>query len=177
MPDNFIRRRLGKNFPCFVVFGFLVCLLIIMLFSRFMGRQNQSSWLPGSCLGKQVIFRDADLKYRDLKYHEGELDSCPAYQEGTAHFYGGGEPLNYATSSGEVFEATAMAAASWFYPLGTRVRVTDLSSNQSVIVVINDRGPNRVAYPEVIIDLTRGAMQTLAGPGVGRLRVAVEPVG
>lgn len=121
------------------------------------------------------VSRPVDVELTGVYYHPGELDSVPPHLEGIAHFYGGGEPLNAFTSSGDLFDPRAMTAASWFYPLGSTVRVTDMTDGDTIHVVINDRGPNRVAYPDVIIDLTRGAMESLES-GAGSLQVAVEPV-
>jgi len=51
------------------------------------------------------------------------------------------------TASGEVFDMRKLTAAHRTLPLGTRLRVTNLSNGKSVDVRINDRGPfirNRV---------------------------------
>jgi rare lipoprotein A len=45
------------------------------------------------------------------------------------------------TAAGEVFNEYGLTAASKTLPLGSRVRVTNLSTGRSVIVKINDRGP------------------------------------
>lgn len=121
--------------------------------------------------------RPADLTYAGTYYNSGELDSFPASQDGIAHYYGDGEPLSPHTGSGKRFDSNAMWAASWFYPIGTRLRVTDTASGRSITVTVEDRGPNRVAYPDVIIDLTRGAFDRLdPTPGRGALAVHIEPL-
>lgn len=127
------------------------------------------------CKVGSIPHRQADLAFEGTYFFPGELDSYPSHQEGLAHSYGWGEELNEFTSSGERFDPAAMAAASWFYPLGSQVRVTDTSDGDSLIVRINDRGPNRMTRPDVIIDLTSGAIQALE-PGADRLIVSVEPV-
>lgn len=45
------------------------------------------------------------------------------------------------TSSGELFDANKMTAAHRTLPLGSRVKLTAVSTGKSVIVRINDRGP------------------------------------
>lgn len=45
------------------------------------------------------------------------------------------------TASGEVFDMRKLTAAHRTLPLGTRLRVTNLSNGKSVDVRINDRGP------------------------------------
>lgn len=122
-----------------------------------------------------ITLREADLALEGTYFFLGELDSMPPHQEGLAHSYGWGEELNEFTSSGERFDPSGMTAASWFYPLGSLVRVTDAADGDSLVVRINDRGPNRVQRPDVIIDLTSGAIQELE-PGRDRLMVSVEPV-
>jgi peptidoglycan lytic transglycosylase len=62
------------------------------------------------------------------------------------------------TASGEVFNMHALTAAHRSLPLGTRVRVTNLSNGKSVNVWVNDRGP---MIRGRIIDLSRGAAAAL----------------
>ena len=45
------------------------------------------------------------------------------------------------TTSGQVFREESFTAASKTLPLGSRVRVTSLSTGRSVVVKVNDRGP------------------------------------
>lgn len=45
------------------------------------------------------------------------------------------------TASGQVYDNKKLTAAHKTLPFGTRLRVTNLSNNKSVEVVVNDRGP------------------------------------
>jgi len=75
------------------------------------------------------------------------------------------------TASGEIYDGRKMTAAHRSLPFGVKVRVTDLSSNRSVIVRINDRGPftrNR------IIDLSLAAARQLGMVQKGSTQVRVE---
>ena len=128
-----------------------------------------------SCLQPHIPSRPADLTFAGVYFFPGELDSSPAQQEGRANFYGGGESLDPMTGSGEPFDPDALTAASWFYPMGTKLEVTDEQNGASVIVRVNDRGPDRVDYPDVIIDLTRGAMKKL-DPNAESAQVAITPL-
>lgn len=78
------------------------------------------------------------------------------------------------TASGEAYDDTKMTAAHKTLPLGTLVRVTNLSSQQSVIVRINDRGSmaaNRV------IDLSSAAAREIGLIDRGLARVKLEVLG
>ncbi|HVB79722.1 MAG TPA: septal ring lytic transglycosylase RlpA family protein [Candidatus Binataceae bacterium] len=57
-----------------------------------------------------------------------------------ASWYGPGF-IGQRTASGEVYHRSDLTAASRSLPLGTRVRVTNLSTGRAVVVRINDRGP------------------------------------
>ncbi len=74
------------------------------------------------------------------------------------------------TSSGETFNRNDLTAASRTLPLGTRVRVTNLSTGQAVVVRINDRGPYVRGRG---IDLSQRAAQRigLARRGVARVQI------
>jgi rare lipoprotein A len=90
---------------------------------------------------------------------------------GMASWYGPGLH-GRRSASGEVFNQHALTAAHRTLPFGTRVRVTNLSSGQQVIVRINDRGPFSHGR---IIDLSAAAASSIGirASGVGRVRLEV----
>ena len=83
-------------------------------------------------------------------------------------------------ANGEKFNPDRPTAAFWFYPLGTKVRVTVNSANQqrrSVLVTITDRGPTKgLVRDGRIIDLTHAAFKQIALPHRGLVAVTVQPV-
>ncbi|BAW95770.1 putative rare lipoprotein A [[Synechococcus] sp. NIES-970] len=91
--------------------------------------------------------------------------------QGSASWYGPGFH-GRRTASGEPFNQYAMTAAHKTLPFGTRVRVTNLRNNRSVVVRINDRGP---FTPGRIIDLSRGSAEQigLVSSGVANVRIDV----
>ncbi|MGO9649883.1 MAG: septal ring lytic transglycosylase RlpA family protein [Terriglobales bacterium] len=94
----------------------------------------------------------------------------PPYQVGTASWYG-----EYfegrATASGEPFHMYELTAAHPTLPLGTWVRVTNLSNGRRIFVRINDRGP---IVPGRIIDLSYSAAQALAFQEKGLQQVRLD---
>jgi rare lipoprotein A len=85
-------------------------------------------------------------------------------------------------ANGKKFDPDKFTAASWFYPLGTKVRVTTRSTSSSepahsVIVTITDRGPaNELVRGGRIIDLSAAPFKRLASPDLGLVAVSVELV-
>lgn len=78
-------------------------------------------------------------------------------QTGKASFYAD-KFEGRSTANGEKYRHNKLTAAHKTLPFGTRVRVTNLSNQQQVEVVINDRGP----YAEGrIIDLSKSAAERL----------------
>jgi len=76
--------------------------------------------------------------------HKGAADAPKRVFSGKASFY---SYRKAKTASGSYFDRDQLTAAHRSLPLGTRVRVTDVSTNRSVVVRITDRGPfirNRV---------------------------------
>ncbi len=89
------------------------------------------------------------------------------YQSGEASWYGPGFN-GKKTASGEKFDMNKMTAAHRKLPFGTKVRVTNLKNNKSVIVRINDRGPYKKSR---IIDLSKKAAEK-----IGLVKGGVAPV-
>jgi rare lipoprotein A len=77
------------------------------------------------------------------------------------------------TASGERFSVLELTAAHRSLPLGTKVLVTNLDTDEVVEVKINDRGP---LPRRRIIDLSRAAADSigLLERGVGRVRMVVS---
>ncbi len=75
------------------------------------------------------------------------------------------------TASGEIFHKDSLTAAHKTLPFGTRVRVTNLKNNKSVIVKVNDRG---MKGKKRIIDLSPAAAKELNMMGSGLIKVKVE---
>ena len=83
-------------------------------------------------------------------------------------------------ANGKRFDPDKFTAASWYYPLGTKVRVTLASpakSQRSVLVTITDRGPAKELVRDGrIIDLSHAPFKSLAPPHLGLVAVNVQPV-
>jgi peptidoglycan lytic transglycosylase len=89
---------------------------------------------------------------------------------GMASYYWEGQQ----TASGARFNPDGLTAAHRSLPFGTRVRVTNQSNGQSVVVTINDRGP---FVGGRVIDLSRGAARAINMTGAGVARVSLEVLG
>ena len=77
------------------------------------------------------------------------------------------------TASGDRYDKNALTAAHNTYPFGTRLRVTNLENDKSVIVRINDRGPTTKGR---IIDVSRQAAEELGFIRAGLTRVKLEVI-
>lgn len=78
------------------------------------------------------------------------------------------------TASGERFNPAAMTMAHKTLPFGTMVRVTNLKTNKSVVVRVNDRGPTT---PDRIGDVSQGAAAKLRMLRSGVVQAKLEVVG
>lgn len=67
-------------------------------------------------------------------------------------------------------------AASPDFPKGAEVRVTNLDNDKSVVVKINDFGPDRQKHPDRVIDLDSTAFKEIASLRQGLVSVKVEPL-
>src|SRR5690606_12318724 len=63
------------------------------------------------------------------------------------------------TASGETFSNSKLTAAHRTLPFGTKVKVTNLRNDQSVVVVINYRGPFTASRA---LDLSKAAFDEIA---------------
>jgi len=75
-------------------------------------------------------------------------------------------------ANGKKFDENAMTCAARKYPLGTTLKVTNLKTGKSVVVVVTDRIGKRFA--ETRVDLTKAAFSRIADLREGIVKVKVE---
>lgn len=74
------------------------------------------------------------------------------------------------TASGQKFSNKKLTAAHKTLPFGTKVRVTNVKNNKTVVVTINDRLPKKSSR---IIDLSQAAAKELDFIRAGTAKVTV----
>lgn len=98
------------------------------------------------------------------------LQTSRGYDEvGLASWYGS-DFHGRKTANGQTYNMYGVSAAHKTLPLGSRVRVTNLENDRSVVLTVNDRGP---FVNERILDLSYGAAKKLGTVerGVAKVRV------
>ncbi len=129
-------------------------------------------------LGKdssKINEKEAELKSELIKLNaelealEGEVETV--HEETKASYYH--DKFNgRKTASGEVFSNKKYTAAHKTLPFGTKVRVTNLTNDEEIIVEINDRGPFAKGRQ---LDLSKKAFMDLThNRNHGTLSVKVE---
>ena len=93
-------------------------------------------------------------------------------QKGKASFYAD-KFEGRTTASGDKYRHGKATAAHKSLPFGTKVRVTNLGNDKSVVVTINDRGP---FVEGRIIDLSKSAAESLDFINQGLAEVKIEVV-
>ena len=97
----------------------------------------------------------------------------PTRYIGVASWYGG-QHQGRKMANGQKFDLHQLTAASWYFPLGTKVRVVNLENSKSELVTITDRGPN--LRLDRIIDLSEAAAGKLGYIRQGLTSVFLFPV-
>ena len=122
--------------------------------------KNYGSWRPLPT--KNYITERMARAYIHLPYARVAVFSNPEVM-------GSGQASWYAHQSGDF-------AASPDFPKGSLVRVTNLENNKTVVVEINDWGPDRALHPERAIDLDKVAFTKIASLRDGVISVSLEPL-
>lgn len=92
-------------------------------------------------------------------------------EEGAASWYG--PPYDKRRgANGEIFDKDALTAAHRTLPMNSLIRVTNVSTGQSAVLRITDRGP---FVPDRMLDLSLASAKAIGvwRPGVARVRVEV----
>ena len=124
------------------------------------------------CVGL-VLLLTAGCSRNQVENTQPNNDPSPATEKlvvGRATWYGPGLYGNK-TASGEILRRNTLTAAHGQLPLGTKVKVKREDTNESVIVVINDRKPFKEG---TVIDLAHGAADQLGIDDDGEAEVSLE---
>src|SRR5580704_5234644 len=104
---------------------------------------------------------------------QGKAKKLKTKYIGTASWYGE-QRQGKKMANGQPFDCHKLTAASWYFPLGTRIRVVNVKNGVSVVVTITDRGPN--LRLNRIVDLSEAAADRLDYVGQGLTPVFLYPV-
>ena len=77
------------------------------------------------------------------------------------------------TASGEPYDKNKLTAAHKTLAFGTKVKITDLKNNKSVIVTITDRGPHS---KKRMVDLSYAAAEEIGLVKAGLSKVRLEVI-
>ena len=118
----------------------------------------------------QPLSRQAALHkhHSPLASREASLDGLSS-SSGMASYYSSGSR----TANGEQFNPNEFTAAHRTLPFGTKLRVTNVSTGQSVTVRVNDRGP---FVPGRVVDVSSSAAESLGMTGKGVAKVKLDVV-
>jgi len=105
------------------------------------------------------------------------LTPAAVSQNGSASWYGQAH-RGRLMANGQKFDPDKLTAASWFYPLGTKLRVSLRDdARHSVVVLVTDRGPaKQLVNQGRLIDLSRSAFHRLAPLELGLVQVTIQPM-
>ena len=104
---------------------------------------------------------------------QGKAKKFKTQYIGTASWYGE-QHQGRKMANGQRFDRHKLTAASWYFPLGTTIRVVNVKNGESVVVTITDRGPNLRLHR--ILDLSEAAAERLGYVGQGLTPVFLYPV-
>jgi rare lipoprotein A len=172
MQDFFTSGYLSRRpSPCLRVrrFSTLGVLLAVALLSQSCGMIASSS---RGTVPEMVSTPQPSIAKSGPAKKPTELKGPVSAQTGQASWYGkafAGKP----TASGEIFNHELLTAAHQSLPLGTKVKVTNVTNGKSVEVKVNDRGPYVGGR---IIDLSRAAARALGMIEDGLTEVRLETI-
>src|ERR1700689_1249867 len=107
------------------------------------------------------------------KVQHGKVNKHKTQYIGTASWYGA-QHQGRKMANGQRFDRHKLTAASWYFPLGTTIRVVNVKTGESVVVTITDRGPNLRLHR--ILDLSEAAAERLGYVSDGVAPVFLYPL-
>jgi rare lipoprotein A len=125
-----------------------------------------------ACLGSMINYTRLDAKLT----FEPSRTSKRIRHLGKASWYSKDDPgINFKTANNEIFDDRSMTCAMWGVPFNQWIRVTNRANGKSIVVRVNDRGPNyRFVRSGRIVDLTKAAFREIAPLKRGIIDIELE---
>lgn len=103
------------------------------------------------------------------------FSSIAQIQTGKASFYAD-KFEGSRTASGEKYKGSKMTAAHRTLPFGTKIKVTNLANNETVVLEVNDRGP---FVEGRVLDVSKAAAEKLGffNQGIADVKIEIENAG
>ena len=124
-----------------------------------------------SC-GPSIVYGDYINSEGMTRKQIEAIKDHPQVQIGVASYYGS-KFHKKRTANGEIFNMYKVSAAHKTYPLGTKVRVTNMENGKSIKLTINDRGPYVKGR---IIDLSYKAARKIGFVNQGTTKVRIDVI-
>ena len=137
-------------------------------FAPYFDKAQALGLIKGDNAYPETVLSRAELS--DLVFRFYQHDWNASTLRGKASYYGG-IFQGRLTANGEIFDTNQFTAAHKTLPFGTKLKVTNLATLESVVVRINDRGPYISGR---VIDLSEAAFDAIADRGAGVLDVTME---
>jgi len=152
----------------------IICAILVVVMGVAGCTSRIHSTPPASRPGMPIKYDPKTRPYTVMGKTYYPLKSARGYDEvGMASWYGK-DFHGRKTANGQVYNMYGVSAAHKTLPLGTRVRVTNLGNDRSVVLTINDRGP---FVHGRVIDLSYGAARKLGTVEAGVAKVRITAVG
>ena len=124
---------------------------------------------------QNAVLEEPLVDLTDVPLSEPEEEEETKRTFGIASWYSEDDPgIRPHTASGKRFDSKQLWAASWDYPFGTKLKVTNPKTSQSVVVVVEDRGPAKRLNRK--LDLTKEAFSRIALLGEGIIEVEITEI-
>ena len=118
-----------------------------------------------------ILFSAAILGCGSVQTESTDTTFGVGYTEtGIASFYGDKHQFKK-TASGELYNHDLKTAAHRNIPFGSKLRVTNVGNDKSVVVKVNDRGP---FVSGRIVDLSKSAFSSIGNTSSGLINVRIE---
>lgn len=87
------------------------------------------------------------------------------------------ESGQYQMANGRMLNDKEFTCASWDYPFGTRLEITNTQTHRKVISVVTDRGPAKSLYRKGRkIDLSKASFEAIADLKDGIIEVEIRKI-
>lgn len=134
---------------------------------------------PSEATAAKTSSKKSSKSYDQASYDKPAKKAKKSYDDGGSGSSSFSGKASYywepqALASGGRFNPNALTAAHKTLPFGTKVRVTNRNNGESVVVVINDRGPYVAGR---VIDLSKAAAHSISMQGAGVVPVTVTVLG
>ncbi len=154
--------------------------------------KNKSAYNSNKPLQLQIAYNKQDYNLKEILYFDNNCGCwrpLPTRDDLDKKVVSAMTTLSFARVAVFSFpKVIVQGGASWYkykngnfaaspdFPAGSKIKITNTDNHKSVVITVNDFGPDRLQLPSRVLDLDKVAFSKIGSLSAGTINIKIDPI-